>query len=118
MAKVTKFEQKPKIIGRKKWKKFEEEQRIISKLKEINVEESFDIPLKRDGIKNGLGDLGRDGKRGGAKMHVAFVVKEHPTYKVEKKPDADDQKNKKNTHLTITKLKQANELHRLEIQTL
>lgn len=102
---MAKSKQEPKTICGKQWKKFEEEWRIISKLKEINVEESFDIPLKRDGIKNGLGDLGRDGKRGGAKIHAAFVVKEHPTYKVEKKPDADDQKNKKITYLTITKLK-------------
>lgn len=93
---------KVKVIRKKEWKEFATNN-ITPKLREIGVSESFLIDLDREGIHNGLSDLGRDGTMGGAKLHAAFKQELHPEYKVEKV--CNDPNNKKlKTHLKITKL--------------
>lgn len=93
---------KVKVIRKKEWKEFATNN-ITPKLREIGVSESFLIDLNREGIHNGLSDLGRDGTRGGSKLHAAFKQELHPEYKVDKV--CNDPNNKKlKTHLKITKL--------------
>lgn len=95
-----------KVIGKEEWKKFAIDN-IIPKLREIGVGKSFLIDLNRDGIHNGLSNLGRDGSHKGKdkikRLYAAFDINEHPEYKVEKV--CNDPNNKKlKTHLKITKL--------------
>lgn len=91
-----------KIIRKEEWKEFAADN-ITPELQEISVGESFLIDLDREGINNGLSDLGRDGTRGGSKIHAAFKQELHHEYKVDKV--CNDPNNKKlKTHLKITKL--------------
>lgn len=45
---------------------------IEAKVKQKKSDETFTYELDRKGITNGLGDLGRDGKRGGTKKHAIY----------------------------------------------
>lgn len=85
------------------WTGFEREHEIYMHLQQRKVGENFLIPLNREGIPNGLSDLGRDGSRGGVKIHPAFRQELHPEYCVKKV--CNDPKNKRKvTDLKITKL--------------
>lgn len=62
---------KPIIIG----KDSEIFKDIEAEVKKRQSGDIFLFPLDRQGIANGLGDSGRDGSRGGVKIHAIYVDK-------------------------------------------